>query len=286
MPYLIDAYQSKVLDYGYEKINDNFVNKKTVLNNMLIVTKNNDRTYAVINVDGTTVIEPKYSNIQYLPNSGDFLVQDNKKVGIISAKKETKIQLLYDNLELIDSDAGLYLASRENKYGVVDSKGNIKIYIEYDQIGIDETKFEKNVIKNRYLLDNGMIPAKKGDVWGAFDKNGNTVIDFEYEGFGYVASSNKDAINLLIIPDYNMIIAQKNKKYALINSTGKIIIDPILDDIYMTISSGKKYYYMNANNQTFNVEEWLDSWGVKPQNGRSSNTNNNNKTTEQNEETE
>ena len=253
---------------------------------MLIVTKNNDRTYAVINVDGTTVIEPKYSNIQYLPNSGDFLVQDNKKVGIISAKKETKIQLLYDNLELIDSDAGLYLASRENKYGVVDSKGNIKIYIEYDQIGIDETKFEKNVIKNRYLLDNGMIPAKKGDVWGAFDKNGNTVIDFEYEGFGYVASSNKDAINLLIIPDYNMIIAQKNKKYALINSTGKIIIDPILDDIYMTISSGKKYYYMNANNQTFNVEEWLDSWGVKPQNGRSSNTNNNNKTTEQNEETE
>ena len=31
MPYLIDAYQSKVLDYGYEKINDNFVNKKTVL---------------------------------------------------------------------------------------------------------------------------------------------------------------------------------------------------------------------------------------------------------------
>ena len=286
MPYLIDAYQSKVLDYEYEKINDNFVNKKTVLNNMLIVTKNNDRTYAVINVDGTTVIEPKYSNIQYLPNSGDFLVQDNKKVGIISAKKETKIQLLYDNLELIDSDAGLYLASRENKYGVVDSKGNIKIYIEYDQIGIDETKFEKNVIKNRYLLDNGMIPAKKGDVWGAFDKNGNTVIDFEYEGFGYVASSNKDAINLLIIPDYNMIIAQKNKKYALINSTGKIIIDPILDDIYMTISSGKKYYYMNANNQTFNVEEWLDSWGVKPQNGRSSNTNNNNKTTEQNEETE
>ena len=66
----------------------------------------------------------------------------------------------------------------------------------------------------------------------------------------------------------------------------QIIIDPILDDIYMTISSGKKYYYMNANNQTFNVEEWLDSWGVKPQNGRSSNTNNNNKTTEQNEETE
>ena len=131
-----------------------------------------------------------------------------------------------------------------------------------------------------------MNTTKKGDVWGAFDKNGNTVIDFEYEGFGYVASSNKDAINLLIIPDYNMIIAQKNKKYALINSTGKIIIDPILDDIYMTISSGKKYYYMNANNQTFNVEEWLDSWGVKPQNGRSSNTNNNNKTTEQNEETE
>lgn len=291
MPFLIDTYASRVLDYGYEKVSDNFTNKKTVLNNMLVVTKNQDKIYAVIDVKGNVIIEPKYDYIEYLPNSGDFLVQSNNKVGIISAKKETKVQILYDSLELIDSDSGLYLAKRDNKYGVIDSKGNIKIYIEYDQIGIDNTKFAQNDIKNKYLLDNGMIPAKKGNKWGAFDKNGNESIAFEYDSFGYIASSNKDAINLLLIPNYNMLVACQNKKYALINSSGEIVVKPIIDDVYMTISSGKKYYYMNVNNQTINIEEWLDGVGVKPKNSQttnnnSTNTTNKNTTSENNEITE
>ena len=200
MPYLISSYESKVLDYGYEKISDNYTNEKSILNGLLIVTKNQDKTYAVIDTKGNVIIEPKYDNIEYLPNSGDFLVQSNNKVGIISAKKETKIQLLYDSLELVDSDSGLYIAKRDNKYGVIDSKGNIKVYIEYDEIGIDNSKFEQNNIKNKYLLDNGMIPARKDKYWGAFDKNGKVVLDFVYDSFGYIASSNKDAINLLLIP--------------------------------------------------------------------------------------
>lgn len=272
MPYLIQSYSPKVLDYGYEEISDNYNNKKTVLNDMLVVTKNQGKTYAVIDIKGNAIIEPKYDNIEYLPNSGDFLVQSNNKVGIISAKKETKIQLLYDSLELIDSDTGLYLAKKDNKYGVIDSKGNIKIYIEYDQIGIDNTKFEQNNIKNKYLLDNGMILARKDKLWGAFDKNGKQVLDFEFDSFGYIATSNKDAINLLLIPDYNILVACQNKKYALINSAGEMIIRPVLDDAYMTINSGKKYYYMNANDRKINITEFLDEQG--PSN------NSNNSTTE------
>lgn len=282
MPYLIESYATKVLDYGYEAINDNFTNKKTVLNNMLVVTKNQEKTYAVIDVKGNVIIEPKYDYIEYLPNTGDFLAQSNNKVGIISSKKETKVQLLYDSLELIDGDLGLYLAKRDNKYGVIDSKGNIKIYIEYDQIGIDNTKFEQNDIKNKYLLNNGMILAKKNDKWGAFDKYGKEILPFEYDSFGYIASSNKDAINLLLIPDYNMLVACQNKKYALINSSGNVILRPVLDDVYMTINSGKKYYYMNVNNQTINIEEFLDSQGVKPKSTQTTNDSSDNTSTQEN----
>lgn len=286
MPYLIDVYSSKVLDYGYEAISENFTNKKTVFNNMLVVTKNQEKTYAVIDLQGNDIIEAKYDYIEYLPNSGDFLVQSNNKVGIISAKRETKVQILYDSLELIDSDTNLYLAKRDNKYGVIDSKGNIKIYIEYDQIGIDNTKFEQNDIKNKYLLDNGMIPAKKGEFWGAFDKNGNQVLNFEYDSFGYVASSNKDAINLLMIPDYNVMIACKDKKYTLINSVGEELCRPILDDAYMTINSGKKYYYMNYNNITgVSIIEFLDEINVKTTSNQttSQNSTNTNVNTVENE---
>ena len=257
MPYLIQTYSSKVLNYGYEAISEDFTNQKSVFNNMLVVTKNDGKTYAVIDVRGNAIIEAKYDNIEYLPYSGDFLVTSNNKVGIISSNKETKVQILYDSLELIDNESGLYLAKKDNKYGVIDSNGNIKIYIEYDQIGIDNTKFKENNIKNKYLLDNGMIPAKKDNKWGTFDKDGKQIIPFEYDSFGYIATSNKDAINLLLIPNYNMLVACQNKKYALINSSGDIIVKPIIDDVYMTISSGKTYYYMNVYNKNINIEDWL-----------------------------
>lgn len=275
MPYLIESYSAKVLDYGYDSISDNFINQKAVLNSMLVVTKNQGKSYAVIDLKGNAIIEAKYDNIEYLENTGDFLVTSNNKVGIISSKRETKVQLLYDSLELVDSDSGLFIAKKDNKYGIIDSKGNIKVYIEYDQIGIDNTKFEKNNIKNKYLLDNGMIPAKKDKYWGAFDKNGKTVLNFEYDSFGYTATSNREAINLLIIPDYNLMVVCQNKKYALVSSTGDMVIRPVLDDAYMTISSGKKYYYMNVSDRKIDIIEFLDEQSPNITKNSSNETNNN-----------
>ena len=275
MPYLIESYSAKVLDYGYDSISDNFINQKAVLNSMLVVTKNQGKSYAVIDLKGNAIIEAKYDNIEYLENTGDFLVTSNNKVGIISSKRETKVQLLYDSLELVDSDSGLFIAKKDNKYGIIDSKGNIKVYIEYDQIGIDNTKFEKNNIKNKYLLDNGMIPAKKDKYWGAFDKNGKTVLNFEYDSFGYTATSNREAINLLIIPDYNLMVVCQNKKYALVSSTGEMVIRPVLDDAYMTISSGKKYYYMNVSDRKIDIVEFLDEQSPNITKSSSNETNNN-----------
>ena len=275
MPYLIESYSAKVLDYGYDSISDNFINQKAVLNSMLVVTKNQGKSYAVIDLKGNAIIEAKYDNIEYLENTGDFLVTSNNKVGIISSKRETKVQLLYDSLELVDSDSGLFIAKKDNKYGIIDSKGNIKVYIEYDQIGIDNTKFEKNNIKNKYLLDNGMIPAKKDKYWGAFDKNGKTVLNFEYDSFGYTATSNREAINLLIIPDYNLMVVCQNKKYALVSSTGDMVIRPVLDDAYMTISSGKKYYYMNVGDRKIDIIEFLDEQSPNITKNSSNETNNN-----------
>lgn len=275
MPYLIESYSAKVLDYGYDSISDNFINQKAVLNSMLVVTKNQGKSYAVIDLKGNAIIEAKYDNIEYLENTGDFLVTSNNKVGIISSKRETKVQLLYDSLELVDSDSGLFIAKKDNKYGIIDSKGNIKVYIEYDEIGIDNTKFEKNNIKNKYLLDNGMIPAKKDKYWGAFDKNGKTVLNFEYDSFGYTATSNREAINLLIIPDYNLMVVCQNKKYALVSSTGDMVIRPVLDDVYMTISSGKKYYYMNVSDRKIDIVEFLDEQSPNITKSSSNETNNN-----------
>jgi len=262
MPYLIQVYANKVLDYGYTQISDVFANQKTILQDMIVVKKGNTQ-YGVIDTKGNVILEPKYSNITYLPNVGDFLVQNNKKVGILSKNKETKVQIMYDSIELMDSDAGLYVARKDNKYGVLDLSGNIKIYIENDEVGMNISNFAQNNIKNKYILANNLIPVKKGEKWGLFDKNGRQVVDFQYDSFGYIASNNRDALNLLVIPEYNVIVACKDDKYTLLSSTGReLFVGPVADDIYMTISGGERHYYITANNGKMDAEEYLDNIGV------------------------
>ena len=60
-----------------------------------------------------------------------------------------------------------------------------------------------------------------------------------------------------------MIVTCKDKKYGLINSSGEEKFPTRADDIYMVIDSGTKYYYLNFEDQRYDVEKWLDSIGVK-----------------------
>lgn len=264
MPYLIKYYEIKILDYGYVSLSNSFANEKAVLNNMLIVKKDNDKNkYAVIDVLGNVILEPKYDSILYLKNKDEFLVESNGKYGIISSNGQTKVQIIYNRIEMLDNDSGLYVVENDkNKYGVIDLNGNVKIYAENDDIGIDTSKFKDNNIKNQYLLLDNLIPVKKDKYWGLYDKKGNQIIEYEYDSFGYIASSNKDIYNLLIIPGYDVIVACKDKKYTLINSSGEKLFSPIADDIYMTITGGETHYYINVNNRQIDAEEYLKQKGI------------------------
>ena len=174
----------------------------------------------------------------------------------------------------MDSDAGLYLAKRDENFGVIDINGNIKIFIEYDQIGIDITKFTNNNIRNKYILVDNLIPVKKDGLWGFFDKTGKQLVDFKYDSFGYIASGSRDAMNLLVVPDYNILVAEVDNKYALVNSSGAEVVPAILDDAYMTVSSGVTYYYMTYNDQRYNIEQYLDDRGGAISGNSNSSSNN------------
>ena len=71
-----------------------------------------------------------------------------------------------------------------------------------------------------------------------------------------------------------MVVCQ-NKKYALVSSTGDMVIRPVLDDAYMTISSGKKYYYMNVGDRKIDIIEFLDEQSPNITKNSSNETNNN-----------
>lgn len=278
MPYLVQSYSGKILDYGYKEISDVFANKKAILQNMIVVKKE-DKKFGVIDLKGKSILEAKYNNITYLPSIGDFLVENEKKVGVMSNEGATKIRLMYDSIDLMDKDAGLYLIKKDNKFGVLDLKGNLKIDINNDEIGMDITKFERNDIKSKYILAGNLIPVKQDKYWGLYDKNGQQVVNFEFDSLGYVATSNKNALNLLVIPDYNVLVACKNKKYTLLNSYGKqLFAAPVADDIYMIIEGNEKQYKILANNNLYDAIEFLQSQGVSVREQNDIKNNNSNET--------
>ena len=76
----LDAFKDEL---EYLKTNHEFLNK--IIDGRTVFS--NDPWYK-------THVVPKYDNIEYLPNSGDFLVKSNNKVGIISKDKQTKVNII------------------------------------------------------------------------------------------------------------------------------------------------------------------------------------------------
>ena len=117
-----------------------------------------------------------------------------------------------------------------------------------------------------------MIPVKKDKYWSLYDKNGNQLTEFKYDSLGYVASNNKDALNLLVIPNYNVLVACKDKKYTLMNASGEELFAIVADDIYMEISGGEKHYYIIVNDQRIDAEEWMNLNGITAKSGETNQT--------------
>ena len=281
LPYLINFYENRILDYGYVELSKEYTNNKAILKDILIVKKDHEKNkYGAIDVEGNIILEPKYDNITYQYNTGNFLVKSNEKYGIIGSNTQTKVPIIYTNLEILDNQTGLYIVKNErNQCGVIDSNGNIKISIENDEIGIDISKFKENNIKSKYILVDDLIPVRKDKYWGLYNKNGNQVTEYEYDNFGYIANSNKNTLNLLVIPEYNVLVACKDKKYTLVNSIGEKIFAVIADDIYMTITNQEKHYYINVNNRQIDAEQYLDKKGISKKENSESNSKNEEKST-------
>ena len=267
LPYLVSQYSKIALDKGYE-LEESYVNQKMILDGMMAVVSTSSKNVGIIDTEGNQLIEVKYSSLKYMPEIGDCIVSDNKgKYGVVSprANKKTKIDVAYDGIDLVNKETGLYVVQQEKRYGIVNSNGEIKVPVDYDQIGIDISKFPENNIKNKYILIDNLIPVKKDKKWALSDKNGNKVTEFEFDGFGYTARSNKNAINLLEIPEYEVMVVCKDDKYGFINKQGQIINEYgiAFDDIYMIRDGGVYKYRASFNGTEYEVEKLLADVDVK-----------------------
>jgi len=264
LPYLINSYSKSILNHGYVELSEEFINQKAIVQGLLVVKRDQiNKQFGVIDLEGRPVIEAKYDAVTYFSNTGDFLVKTNSKTGIISKTRETKVPIVYDSIEMMDNNSGLYIVKRDNKFGVIDINGNIKIHIEQDEIGIDASKFVRNDIKNNYILANHYIPVRRDKLWALYSIEGQQLTEFKYDSLGNITSNIRDALNLIVVPDYNVLVVSKDKKYSLINTLGEEIFPVVADDIYMEIKEGQKYYYVVANNGTMDVTVLLENLGIR-----------------------
>ena len=264
MDYLISQYANVIINYGYTEINEAFENKKTILEDMIVVNK--EQKCGVINIDGTIVLDAKYDDITYMQQTSDFLVQSNDKMGIISKNKQTKVSVSYDSIENMNNDSNLYVVEQNGKYGVIDINGNIKIHPEYTKIGVDINLFKYNDVKNGYILADTLIPVQKEDKWGLFDKAGSKVVDFIYDNLGYISNDSRNNNNLLVVSGYDVLVVNKDDKYNLISLKGKEIFNVFVDAIYTTTESGENRYYMIYNGQTNDLLPYLKNYITKTNN--------------------
>ena len=213
-----------------------------------------------------TLLEPKYEEIDYLEHTNDFLVGSGGKKGIISNNKKTKIKSIYDDIKLIDYEKKLYEVKSSDKYGVIDFNGKIILDTYYNKIGIEDINvFKENDIRSKYILADSLIPVQKDKQWTFFDIRGKQVTDFKYDDIGYVTSNNRagsSGYSLLVVPDYNVIIVQRDKKYNVITTTGEEVwAQFFFDSIYLSIDEGKTSYVLEIDQKTYNLTDQLDGLG-------------------------
>ena len=208
MDYLLNNYQQMVLDKNYAETSTEFHNQKSIFEGRLIVQKDK-KEIGVIDLQGNTIIEPKYEEIKYIPETGDFFVTSDNKIGILSKDGVTKVQILYDSLSLMDMDAGIYLAERDGKFGIIDIKGNIKLYIEN---GLDNEHFTR--IKKKIYGDYAIEYNSVADIARMFlaDKM-KGINSFDYiEEFNTVTKEYTESILKEVFIEKNEILSIINPK--------------------------------------------------------------------------
>lgn len=264
LTYLYMSWSNYAKSKGYTPIEEEtFENKTAILDNMIIV-KNSNENYGVINTSGEIILETKYDDIKYLRKTSDFLVSSNGKKGIISEDKTTKISLIYDNIQEVTNNNDIfYIIQSSNLYGVLDVNGDIVIHPEYAQIGIDVSAYDKNGVTNGYILFNKIIPVKNNNKWAIFDIEGNKITDFIYDALGCSNSKVPNTYGVLEIKDFNLLVVNLNGKYGLITLEGKDVLQNILDSVYISVTSGNSNYYITYGDQTIQLIEFLQERGIK-----------------------
>lgn len=215
----------------------------------------NGKTIYNIYRDEEKITKNEYTYLQYLYDNYFVACDTNGKLGVIDTNEKTKIEFNYNSIQQIENTKMVQALNNNTKMTEIYSEkmekiselkdATIQTNKEYFKIyNENETKYISNEGKelaNTEVFTNNKIFAKKqGDKWGFVDASETKIIDFKYDK---VTEVNK----------YGFAGIKQDGKWGVINSEGKIIVEPIyklndndpmfIGEYYQVIYGNGEIYY-------------------------------------------
>ena len=221
--FLFNSDGNKILD-------KNFISILKTENEKYSICIDNNEKYGIIDENLNTIIENKYTFIQYLWDDF-FIVKDDRYFGIISSSNEIFLDFKYDSLQKIEG-IKIIEAIENNEVSYIDNQ--LKNVCKFKDVKrIKENDFlklysisEKKLIYLDYLgsivdskkiyTRNKLFAKEKNGKWSFVDKNDNFLVDAEYD---YVTEFNS----------YGFAGILKDGKWGVISDSANVVLEPIYE---------------------------------------------------------
>lgn len=251
--------ETKIFDSKGEETNINenlaIINIKNTNYKIYIQTLDGKTTYNIYKNERQTT-KNEYTYIQYLYDNHFIACDTNGKLGIINENDKTEIQFKYNSIQTIENTNMIQTLNNETTITEIyskemkkivelenaiieNNKEYIKIYNE-EEIKYISKETEKEVKNTEIFTENKIFAEKLGNRWGFSDENGNKVVDYKYE-------------KVTEINEYGFAGIKQNEMWGVINSEGKIILEPkyklndnepiFIGEYYQVIYGNGEIYY-------------------------------------------
>lgn len=159
-----------------------------------------------------------------VPSEYEYILKIDGKNALEAKKYDSEDTDIYsENMEIVSTISGAIVDIVDENYSVIYSNSE-KIYINK----------EGNIVSNTEVYpENQLYSVKKEDRWGYADKNGNIVIECEYD---FVTELN----------EYGFAAIATNGVWGVINKEGKIVVEP---------SYKLEIYYMPEFIEKYKIEQ-------------------------------
>jgi len=156
---------------------------RLIVDEKIVVVQGEKFRWGIIDFNGKKILPIKYDWIGKW-HDGLAVIKLNKKWGYINKKCEKVIKLDFSFAKKFEH--GVALCKKNNKYGVIDTNGKSRsgfVFDDYkDIVDVYNDEYKDKWKQNkRFSMEEGYIIVKKNGKWGYINREGETIIPFEFD---------------------------------------------------------------------------------------------------------